>query len=94
MENTLFDGFSTGLQPQNHPVAVGGILMSSKLAPIFTRLEFAGLFYLMCFAGESPGYASLKSGHHTSACCGGIGPASGSISANHASHSAAVAKKN
>ncbi len=67
---------------------------SGALATIIAGLERAGLLYLMCFAGESPGYASLKSGHHMSACCGEIGPASGSISAKHASHSAAVAKKN
>jgi hypothetical protein len=42
--------------------AVGGIPIFGGLAAIFAGLEFAGLLYLMRFAGESPGYASLKSG--------------------------------
>jgi hypothetical protein len=65
MENTPFCEFTAGLHHQNHPVAVGGIPISSKLAAIFARLEFAGFLYSMHFAGESPGCASLKSGRPT-----------------------------
>jgi hypothetical protein len=57
-------------------VAVGGICISFRLAAIFTRLKFARLLCLMRIAGESPGYASLKSGRPTFVHCCGIGPAS------------------
>ncbi len=43
-----------------------GIPVFGGLATIFAGLELAELFYLMQFAGESLGYASLKSGHSTS----------------------------
>jgi hypothetical protein len=44
-----------------------------------TGLEFSRLFYMRRFAGESQGYASVKSGHSTSVCRRGIEPASDSI---------------
>jgi hypothetical protein len=45
---------------QDHPAVVGGILDSGGLAAIFAGLEPTGLCYLMCFAGERPGYTSRK----------------------------------
>jgi hypothetical protein len=39
------------------PPSAVGILIFSGLATIFVGLELSGLLYLMCFAGESPGYA-------------------------------------
>jgi hypothetical protein len=49
------------LLPTAHcPLIFGG------LATIFARLEFAGLLYLLRFAGKSSGHASLKSGHSIS----------------------------
>ncbi len=78
MENIPFGGFSAGVYRINHPAAVGGILDSGRLAIIFTGLKFAGLLYLTRFAGESSGYASLKSGRPTSVYCSGMGPASSS----------------
>jgi hypothetical protein len=62
----LNGGFSARLLHRNRPGAVGGIPVFGGLAAIFAGLEFAGLLYILCFAGESPGYASLKSGHHMS----------------------------
>jgi hypothetical protein len=78
-ENTLFRGFSPVLHCQNHPAAVDGLRFSSGSAAIFAGLEFAGLFHLMCFAGVSPGYASIKSGRILSIRRRRIGPASGDI---------------
>ncbi len=70
---------SSAVMCLNHPAAVAGIPIFGGLAAIFGGLEFAGLLYLTCFSGKSPGYASLKSGHHTSVHCSGIGPASSCI---------------
>ncbi len=78
-ENTLFSGFIAVLHCQNRPAAVGGLHVSGGLAAIFAGLEFAGQSYLMCFAGKSPGYASIKSCHALSICRHGTGPASGDI---------------
>jgi hypothetical protein len=36
------------------------------MAAIFAGLEFAGLLFITHFAGERPGYASLKSGRSIS----------------------------
>jgi hypothetical protein len=41
-------------------VAVGEIPIFGGLTAIFAGLEFSGLLYHMRFAGQSPGYASLK----------------------------------
>ncbi len=75
-------------------MAVGRILVSGRFSAIFTVLEFAGLLYLMRFAGKSPGYASFKSGRPTSVHRRGMGPASSSIhiSANYVAHSVATVK--
>ncbi len=77
MGNTCFG--EAGLHRQNHPAAVGAILVSGRLAAIFAGHEFAGLLYLQRFADESSGYASLKSGHPTSVHRHGTVPASGSM---------------
>jgi hypothetical protein len=53
-------GFSHCSLNQDHPADVGGILNSSGLATVFARLEVAGLFFLACLAGESPGDASCQ----------------------------------
>ncbi len=37
--------------PLKPPAAVGGIPVFDRLAAILARLEFAGIFYLMRFAG-------------------------------------------
>jgi hypothetical protein len=79
MENTPFSGFSSGLCRQNCLAIVGGIHISGGLAAIFAGLEFAGLLYMMRFAGESPGYASFKSEPPTSVHPRRIGPVRGGI---------------
>ncbi len=79
MENMPFGGFSAGLRHQNHPATVGGILITSGLATIFTRLEFAGLLYLMRLAGEIPGFDLHKSSCPVSVHHHRIGPASSGI---------------
>jgi hypothetical protein len=65
-ENTSLSRFSAGLHSKNHPVAVGGILVSGGLAAIFAKLEPARLRYPTRFAGKSQGYASVKSGRPAS----------------------------
>jgi hypothetical protein len=87
MENMPIGRFSASLPCKNHIAAVGGILISGGFAAIF-----AGLLYLMHFAGESPGYASLKSGRPTYVHHSRIGLARRYIFAKHAAHSAAAAK--
>jgi hypothetical protein len=75
-------------------VAVDGIPIFDRLATIFARLEFAGLLYLIHFAGESSGYTSLKSGHSLFVHCCGMGPASGRLYPKNMSLAcAATAKK-
>jgi hypothetical protein len=71
-------------------VAVSGIPFFGRLAAILARLEFAGLFHLMRFAG----YVPLKTGCPTSVHHHGMRPASSRqyISAKHAAHSAAAKK--
>ncbi len=70
-------------------VVVGRILDFSGLAAIFPGLEPAGLLYLKCSAGESPGDASPQSGHPVSVHRCRMGPAS-----RPAAHSAeAITKK-
>jgi hypothetical protein len=49
------------------------------LAAILAGFEFTGLPYLMRFAGESAGYASLKCGFRMSVHCCRMGPASNGI---------------
>ncbi len=78
-ENTSLSRFSAGLHSKNHPVAVGGILVSGGLAAIFAKQESARLRYPTRFAGKSQGYTSVKSGRPTSVHQRGIGLASGSI---------------
>jgi hypothetical protein len=58
---------------------LGGITIFGGLAAIFAGLELAGLLHPMSFVGESPSYASLKSGRHMSVHRRGRGPASGDI---------------
>jgi hypothetical protein len=62
------------------PVHIAKTPNGSCRIPNFGRLAtiFAGLIYLMSFAGESPCYASLKSGRHTSVHRHRIGLARGS----------------
>ncbi len=79
MANTPFGRFGTGLRCQNHLAAVGGIPIFGKLVAIFAKLKFAGFLYSMHFAGESPGWATLKSGRITFVHRRGMGPASSGI---------------
>jgi hypothetical protein len=65
--------------PKTAEQMVCGIRVSVGSAAIFTRIEFAGLLYIMCFAGKSPGYASHKPGRSTSVLRRGIEPASCTI---------------
>ncbi len=58
MENSPFGGFSAGLRRLNQLAVVGGILVFSGLAAIFTGLEFAGLFNQQRLAAKRSGYAS------------------------------------
>jgi hypothetical protein len=67
VENMPFIRFSVNLHSQDPypPAVVGSILDVSGLATIFTRLEFAGLLYLACFASEvqETPYANLTALH-------------------------------
>jgi hypothetical protein len=74
IENMSFSGYSAGLHHQNHPVVVGRILDSSRLAVIIASIEFARLLYLQHFAGKRPSYASCKSGSPTSVHRRGMRP--------------------
>jgi hypothetical protein len=76
------DRFSANPHRQDHFIVLDGILDSSGLAAIFTRLEPAELLYMECFAGKSPGDASRLYGClilNMSIHRHGIGPARDSI---------------
>ncbi len=58
-EKPSFSRFRADPHCQNLPAVVGGILDPGRLAAIFARLEFAGLLYLVRFAGISSGDALM-----------------------------------
>jgi hypothetical protein len=63
----------------NYLSKIWAVAGRTLILALFAGLELAGLLHPMSFLGESPSYASLKSGRHMSIHRRGRGPASGDI---------------
>jgi hypothetical protein len=74
VENTPFDGFSTGPQCSNAPPALCGIPDSGRWPPYSLDLNLLEFRYLVCFSIKSPGEASGQFGRPASVHRRGMGP--------------------